>query len=203
MSKRRPSGDGMVRRRDDGRWEGRIVVGHKSDGNPIFRYVYGKTQKELLDKLHRSIEVYDGAELTEDSSLTLGAWLDRWMDEYAPATSRPSTLQGYRSYAANYIKPFLGKKKISALTTEDVQKLYRKLKTEGRVKEHPEHGTRPVRRQCPPRPLHAAVGAGGGEAPAHDRREPGRGRGGAEVRGPAAENSQRRGAGPLHGNDPS
>lgn len=30
MAKRRPSGDGMVRKREDGRWEGRIVVGHKS-----------------------------------------------------------------------------------------------------------------------------------------------------------------------------
>ena len=31
MAKRRPSGDGMVRKREDGRWEGRIVVGHKPD----------------------------------------------------------------------------------------------------------------------------------------------------------------------------
>ena len=29
MAKRRPSGDGMVRKREDGRWEGRIVIGHK------------------------------------------------------------------------------------------------------------------------------------------------------------------------------
>lgn len=49
MAKRRPAGDGMVRRRDDGRWEGRIVVGHKENGEPLFRHVYGKTQKELLD----------------------------------------------------------------------------------------------------------------------------------------------------------
>ena len=48
MSKRRPSGDGMVRKREDGRWEGRIVVGHKQNGEPIFRYVLAKTQKELL-----------------------------------------------------------------------------------------------------------------------------------------------------------
>ena len=27
MAKRRPAGDGMVRKRDDGRWEGRIVIG--------------------------------------------------------------------------------------------------------------------------------------------------------------------------------
>ena len=29
MAKRRPAGDGMVRKREDGRWEGRIVIGHK------------------------------------------------------------------------------------------------------------------------------------------------------------------------------
>ena len=138
MSKRRPSGDGMVRKRDDGRWEGRIVVGHKDDGTPIFRYVYAKTQRELLDKLHRSIAVYDGAELVEDSKLSLGEWLE-WLEDFAPATSRPSTLDGYRTYAENYIKPHLGKKKISSISTADLQKLYRKLKAEGRVKEHPEY----------------------------------------------------------------
>ena len=41
MSKRRPSGDGMVRKREDGRWEGRIVTGHKENGDPIFQYVFG------------------------------------------------------------------------------------------------------------------------------------------------------------------
>ena len=52
MAKRRPSGDGMVRQKKKGQWEGRIVVGHKANGSPIFRYVYAKTQKELLQKLH-------------------------------------------------------------------------------------------------------------------------------------------------------
>ena len=63
MAKRRPSGDGMVRKRDDGRWEGRIVVGHKQNGEPIFRYVLGKTQKELLAKLHRDMDIYQDAQL--------------------------------------------------------------------------------------------------------------------------------------------
>ena len=63
MGKRRPSGDGMVRKRDDGRWEGRIVVGHKANGDPIFRHVYAKTQKALTEKLHQSIEFYQDVEL--------------------------------------------------------------------------------------------------------------------------------------------
>ena len=45
MGKRRPSGDGMVRKREDGRWEGRIVIGHKENGDPIFRYLSAGSQK--------------------------------------------------------------------------------------------------------------------------------------------------------------
>ena len=52
MAKKRPDGDGLVRKRTDGRWEGRIVVGHKEDGSPIFRSVFAQTQKELMRKLH-------------------------------------------------------------------------------------------------------------------------------------------------------
>ena len=101
MAKRRPSGDGMVRKKSDGRWEGRIVVGHKDNGNPIFRYVYGKTQKELLGKLHQRIEQYQDVELTEDSRMTVSEWLERWLADYLPGTIRDGTLRGYKMYAAN------------------------------------------------------------------------------------------------------
>jgi len=71
MSKRRPSGDGMVRKKEDGRWEGRIVIGHKENGDSIFRYIYAPTQKELTAKLRQEITAYQGVDLTEDSRLTL------------------------------------------------------------------------------------------------------------------------------------
>ena len=108
MAKRRPSGDGMVRKREDGRWEGRIVVGHKENGEPIFRYVLAKTQKELLAKLHRDMDIYQDAQLTEDSRMTLGEWLDRWMEEYGAVTLRPNTLRSYEQYIRCYVKPYLG-----------------------------------------------------------------------------------------------
>lgn len=79
MAKRRPSGDGMVRKREDGRWEGRIVVGHKDNGDSIFRYVYADTQKELTARLRKCITAYQGVDLTEQSRLTLSEWLDQWL----------------------------------------------------------------------------------------------------------------------------
>jgi hypothetical protein len=47
-NRRRPQGDGMIRKRSDGRWEGRIIIGHKNDGTPMYKSVFGKTQKAIM-----------------------------------------------------------------------------------------------------------------------------------------------------------
>ena len=140
MAKRRPSGDGMVRRREDGRWEGRIVVGHKENGDSIFRYVSAKSQKTLMKKLHQSIEEYRDVDLSEDSRMPLGEWPDRWLEEYVSPTVRESTLKGYRQYIECYIKPRLGDRTVCKVTAADVQALYREVQKNGRKTEHPECG---------------------------------------------------------------
>ena len=126
MAKRRPSGDGMVRKRDDGRWEGRIVVGHKKNGDAIFRYVYAPTQKELSAKLRQHIDSYQGADLTEQSRMTLSEWLDKWLEDMEN-TLRPNTLRNYRSYIENHVRPSLGDKQLTRITPKDVQRFYEKL----------------------------------------------------------------------------
>ena len=133
MAKRRPSGDGMVRKRDDGRWEGRIVVGHKENGDSIFRYVYADNQKELTAKLRQNIDAYQGIDLTEQSRMTLGEWLDQWLEQMA-VTLRPGTLEHYRRDMENHVKPRLGAKPLTHLTAADLLKLYDTLKRNGRIK---------------------------------------------------------------------
>lgn len=130
MAKRRPSGDGMVRKRDDGRWEGRIVVGHNDDDTPIFHYVYGKTQKELTEKLRWEIDAYQGVALTEQSRMTLTQWLDVWLENVAE-TVRFNTMTRYRSYCKNHIRPHLGDKQISQIKPTDIQKFYERLASQG------------------------------------------------------------------------
>ena len=83
MSKRRPSGDGMVRKREDGCWEGRIVIGHKENGEPIFRCICAGTQKELTAKLRQNINACQGVDLTEKIRMTLSGRLDRWLNQMA------------------------------------------------------------------------------------------------------------------------
>lgn len=140
MAKRRPQGDGTIRKRSDGRWEARIIVGHKNDGTPMYKSAFAKTQKSALKELHQLIELYRDVDLTEDCRMTLGEWLDKWLDEYMIFTIRESTLDSYRAMVKNQVKPFIGGKQIASLTTADMQKFYNKIKKEGRVREHPIHG---------------------------------------------------------------
>ncbi len=139
--KRRPKGDGMIRKRYDGRWEARIVIGHKADGSAIFRYAYGKTQRELLSKLNHLKEYYANMDMTEESLITLGEWLIKWLDEYKVPMLRPATIKSYRRAITNHIIPHLGNKMISQVTTQDIQKMYNKIKVSGRVEKSQKHGT--------------------------------------------------------------
>ena len=136
MGKRRPSGDGLVRKRADGRWEGRIVVGHKEDGKPIYRSVFAEKQSDLMPKLHELKDQYAGVELTEDCSITLGEWLGRWLEDYKKPTLRPSTFAGYSKDIANHILPYLGSKRITQLKTAEIQKHYNRLLESGRIQDN-------------------------------------------------------------------
>ncbi len=48
MAKRRANGEGNIRKRKDGRWEGRYTAGHNpTTGKAIYKNVLGKTQAEV------------------------------------------------------------------------------------------------------------------------------------------------------------
>ena len=154
MAKRRPSGDGMVRKREDGRWGGRTVVGHKENGDSIFRYIYADNQKELTAKLRQNIDAYQGVDLTEDCRMTLAEWLDRWLEQMA-LTLRPGTLEQHRGNFDRHVKPYLGQKKLTQLTAADLRELYRTLLERGRI--GPRRGGGPGLSPTTVRGIHAAL----------------------------------------------
>ena len=48
--RRRAAGEGSIRLRSDGRWEGRYVAGRDANGKLIRKNVLGKTQAEAKEK---------------------------------------------------------------------------------------------------------------------------------------------------------
>jgi integrase len=134
MPKRRANGEGNIRKRKDGRWEGRYTVGHDPEtGRAIIKNVLGKTQAEVKEKLKKAIEENVGIDYGRAKNYTVGNWLEVWYENYAKIKMRPSTYLTYHGYIENHIKPQLGKIPLNDLTTLHLQQFYKKLLAEGRV----------------------------------------------------------------------
>lgn len=125
--KRRDAGDGTIRLRADGRWEGRYTVGyHPETGKQIMRSVYAKTKREVREKLNKTLTDIQEGTYIEPTSITVGEWLDTWLKEYK-INLRPETKASYEMHIRIHLKPDLGKTRLNKLTTHQIQHLYNKL----------------------------------------------------------------------------
>lgn len=134
MAKRRANGEGNIRKRKDGRWEGRYTAGRDPEtGKAICKNVLGKTQAEVKEKLKRAIEENASLDIVKAGQYTVGQWMDMWSENCAKVKVRPSSHQTYRGYIDNHIKPGIGSIPLSQLSSLDLQKFYKKLLSGGRV----------------------------------------------------------------------
>ena len=134
MAKRRANGEGNIRKRADGRWEGRYTAGHDPvTGKQIFKNVLGKSQAEVKEKLTAAIQETAGLDILKAEQYTVETWLQFWLDNFGKMTMRPSTFESYSGNLRVHIKPNIGGIKLTKLRTSDLQKFYSKLLTEGRV----------------------------------------------------------------------
>lgn len=134
MAKRRANGEGSIRKRKDGRWEGRYTAGRDLEtGKAVYKNVLGKTQAEVKSKLKTAIEENAELDFSKAGQYTVGQWMDVWFENCAKVKVRPSSHQTYRGYIDHHIKPYIGDIPLDKLTTLDLQQLYKKLLSGGRV----------------------------------------------------------------------
>lgn len=134
MAKRRANGEGNIRKRADGRWEGRYTAGHDLEtGKQVFKNVLGKTQAEVKEKLKKAVEDAKGIDFSRAGEYTIGSWMRLWFETYSKPSVRETTVDYYRNYMEHHIIPNIGDIKLEKLTSLDIQKMYNKVKTSGRV----------------------------------------------------------------------
>ena len=133
MAGRRKNGAGTIRKRKDGRWEGRVVVSYKEDGNPVTKNVLAKTRTECQNKLNELIEktLPPSKKLAPD--MPFGVWIDFWYQNYTKPGVRESTRDAYENNIYNHIIPELGKIPLNQLSESDLQQFYSKMLKSGRV----------------------------------------------------------------------
>ena len=79
MAKKRANGEGSIRKRADGRWEGRYTAGyHPETGTRIIKNVLGKTQAECTAKLKKAIEESQALDISRANEFSAkpAAYLD-------------------------------------------------------------------------------------------------------------------------------
>lgn len=137
MAKKRANGEGSIRKRSDGRWEGRYTAGRDpATGKPIYKNVLGKTQAEVKTKLRQAIEKSAQLDMSRTGSYTVETWLKLWYEIYAEPRLRETTKAYYQNYINNHIIPELGGIKLDKLTTIQIQKFYNELQKYGRIQRY-------------------------------------------------------------------
>ena len=137
MAKRRANGEGSIRKRKDGRWEGRYTAGRDPEtGKAITKNVLAKTQKECKEKLQKAIENNQHMDITRTGKYTVAEWVRLWFDTYSKPNIREQTAYYYSNYIEKHIVPGIGSTKLDKLTTLQIQRFYNKLKTSGRIQRY-------------------------------------------------------------------
>lgn len=120
---RRTKGEGSTYRRKDGQWCGSLSLSDGS-GRRRRRVVYGKTRKEVSEKLFELRKQAEGGMLPQSGRMTVAQYLERWLEDGARPQVRPKTLESYRSIVRCHLVPNLGRERLSVLSSMHVQQAY-------------------------------------------------------------------------------
>ena len=134
MGRKRKNGEGTVRLRKDGRWEGRIVIGYDDNGLPKTKNVLAKTKGECIEKLKAlKSTITPDTPVKLKADMLFGEWLDYWYETYCKPNARPATQRTYEGYIRLYLHPRLGSIPLNKVTTSDIQQMCTWMMTEARL----------------------------------------------------------------------
>ena len=113
-------GSGTIRKRSDGRWEARYTTGiDPKTGKQTQKSVYGKTQKEVRQKLTEVTAEIDSGTYLEQTKDTVGEWLDTWLKTYALYSVKSYTYDAYERSCNIHIK-LITEKELSPKTVKNI-----------------------------------------------------------------------------------
>ena len=133
MAKARYNGEGNIRLRKDGRYEVRVSGGVDfMTGETTRLSRYAKTEEEAIRLLHQMSLAVGRNKKVQSQYITLGEWLDLWMEVYMKHNLKQSTYASYETFARRHFKPAMGQVRLVDLTPQLLQQFYNyKAETEG------------------------------------------------------------------------
>ncbi len=132
MAGRAANGEGsLYQRASDGRWVGAVLHGYDDTGRPLRKTVSAKSRAEAVGKLRELQRNIDDGLPPPDDRLTVSALFDDWLEQVVPLRVTPATVANYKSVFNTHIKPTLGRKRLTRLQPDDVQRFIHSKLDEG------------------------------------------------------------------------
>jgi integrase len=119
MAKRRTRGEGSLTKDSRGYWTARIFL---PDGTRKTKR--SRSQTEVREWLQQQRESVRDSTWVSDDSVTLGKFLEQWLEEVARPSIRPRTFEAYSGWCHSHIIPGLGRARLVDLTPRMVQHFY-------------------------------------------------------------------------------
>lgn len=129
---RRGKGEGSVIKRGNGTWEARIDIGRDANGKRRTRSIYGKTKKEVTDKLTRLAAQKLNGSLTAETKLDVAGFLTIWLSDSVKLSTRASTHASYDQVVKRHIVPAIGSTNLVKLSPLNVQAMYAAMEKKGK-----------------------------------------------------------------------
>ena len=121
---KRGNGEGSVYKQRNGLWAASISV----EGGKR-KYFYGKTRKEVQEKLAAALQEQKQGILVATPQQTVGQFLTDWLENTHKQSVRPRTYERYEEAIRLHLLPVLGRYQLQKLSAQHVQAFYaRKLK---------------------------------------------------------------------------
>lgn len=111
----------IYQRSSDGRWVAEVRDGQLPSGKPRIKYLTAKTKTEVQRKLRDEVKRIAQGRPDTDGSITLGAYLNRWIETVVKPRNRTTTYESYSTLCRVHIIPRIGHRKLKELTPQDVQ----------------------------------------------------------------------------------
>ncbi len=134
MAKRRGDGEGSITKRKDGRWQGSVLTGYNPEtGKPVRKYFYGRTRKEVQEKINEVAPKVVAGTYREPTKMTVAEWFTTWLNDYMKLSLRPTTWESHKYQVDGHIIPALGHLRLAQLQTAHIQRLYNDKLQGGRL----------------------------------------------------------------------
>ena len=146
MAKKRANGEGTIYKRKDGNYAGQISIVDPLTGKTKRKTLYGKTQKEVLEKINEIKYQVQTGTFTAKNDITVENWILTWLREYKENRIKKGTFTNYTNYVNSHVIPYLGNIKLQDLRADHIQSFYNHLLKAGRKKpsKNKENGLSPT-----------------------------------------------------------